>query len=192
MHTLIKYCFYESIIVKSKLDFSDGAAGSFKNNLNMLNLAFHKEDFGIDACWTYTATAHGKGPGDGVGGLLKSTARRHTLLKNILLSSARDFYEFSKKQQMETARSCNKNEPSVHVFFLGAEEVNRVSIDIIDDRSDILKRARLSECTFYRVDYFLSLGTINTFTTMGPTGGSHFTFHILISKYVLLKKQNIP
>ena len=148
------------MIVKSKLGFSDGAASSFKNNLNILNLAFHQEDFGIDACWTYSVTGHGKGPGDGVGDLLKSTARRHTLSKNILLSSARDFYEFSKKQQMETARAHNKNEPSVHVFFIATEEVDRVSIDVIQERSDILKRAGLSECTFYRVDYCLSLGTI--------------------------------
>jgi hypothetical protein len=32
---------------------------------------------------------------------------------------------------------------------------------------------------------------LNTFTAMGPTGGSHFAFHILIPKYVLLKKDSI-
>ncbi|CAF2800654.1 unnamed protein product [Rotaria sp. Silwood2] len=122
----------------------DGAANCFKNNLSILNLAFHKEDFGIDACWTYTATGHGKGAGDGVGGLLKSTARRHTFSKNILLSSARDFYEFSRKQQMETAAASGKNEPSVHVFFLEAKEVNQISMDIIHERSNILKTTGLA------------------------------------------------
>jgi len=115
------------------------------NNLNILNLAFHKEDFGIDACWTYTATGHGNGPGDGVGGLIKSTARRHTLLKNILLSSAREFYEFSKKQQMETAKASGKNEPSVHVFFLEARKVNQIKMDIIHARNNILKTTGLAK-----------------------------------------------
>ena len=67
---------------------------------------------------------------------------------------------------METTRACNKNEPSVHVFFLAAEEVNPVSIDITHERSDIPKRASLSECTFCREDYFLSVGTIKGIRTM--------------------------
>ncbi len=33
--------------------------------------------------------------------------------------------------------------------------------------------------------------TINPFETMRPSGGSHFAFHILISEYVLLKKNGI-
>ncbi len=52
--------------IKSRFRSGDGAAGCFKSNLNILKLAFHKEDFGIDACRTYTVTGHGKGPGDGV------------------------------------------------------------------------------------------------------------------------------
>jgi hypothetical protein len=63
------------------------------------------------------------GEGDSVGGWLQSTTRRHILLKNIPLPSTRDIYVFAKKQLMETARAHNKNEPSVHVFFLATEEI---------------------------------------------------------------------
>ena len=127
----------------------------------MLNLAFHKEDFRIDACWTYTATGHGKGAGDDVGGLLKSTARRHTFTKNIRLSSTRDFYEFSRKQQMETAAASGKNELSVHVFFLEAKEVNQISKDIIYERNNILKKTGLIRYSSYHVNYISPITRYN-------------------------------
>ena len=70
----------------------------------MYNLIRHKVDFGLEACWTFTATGHGKSAGDGIGAVLKSTTRRATLSKNILLSTAKDFYEFCRNQQHETAK----------------------------------------------------------------------------------------
>ena len=69
---------------------SDGASAHFKNNNTILNSVPHKADFNLEACWTYTATGHGKGAGDGIGAVLKSTAKRVTLSKNILLSTAQD------------------------------------------------------------------------------------------------------
>jgi hypothetical protein len=50
--------------------FSGGASAHFKNNANILNLIHRKTDFGLDACWTLTATGHGKGAGDVVGAVL--------------------------------------------------------------------------------------------------------------------------
>ena len=56
--------------------FSDGASAHFKNNASILNLVHHRNDFGLDACWTFTVTGHSKGAGDGIGAALKFTARR--------------------------------------------------------------------------------------------------------------------
>ena len=71
---------------------SDGAAAHFKNDVNILNLVRHKADFSLDV---YRDRPCGKGADDGVGAVLKSAARRATLSKTILLSTAKDFYEFS-------------------------------------------------------------------------------------------------
>ena len=57
----------------------------------MLNLVYHKVDFGLDASWSFSATGYGKGAGDGVGAPLKSTARRATFSKSFLLSGPKDF-----------------------------------------------------------------------------------------------------
>lgn len=126
--------------------FSDGASAHFKNNTNIFNLIHHKVDFGLAACWTFTATGHGKSAGDGVGAVLKSTARRATLSKNILLSSAKDFFEFSRKQQLETAEKSNHDRPAVDVFFLDADEIEKTKATVFDSRAEKLKTFRKRKC----------------------------------------------
>mgnify|MGYP006892809014 CR=1 FL=1 len=123
--------------------FSDGASAHFKNNGTIFNLMHHKADFGLEACWTFTATGHGKSAGDGIGALLKSTARRSTLSKNILLSTAKDFFEFSRNQQLETAKRANRDSPAVEVFFLEADEIEKDKADILDSRVETLKQLRM-------------------------------------------------
>jgi len=59
--------------------FTDGAASQYKNKSNFLNLAYHLDDFGIDAEWHFFATSHGKSPCDGVGETVKRLAARASL-----------------------------------------------------------------------------------------------------------------
>ena len=82
----------------------------------MLNMAYQKVDFALDACWTFSATSSDKMTHDGVDALLKSTARCATLLKSLLFSSPTGFYEFSEKRQIETATVPGKTGPSIHLY----------------------------------------------------------------------------
>ena len=59
--------------------FSDGCAGQYKNFKNFLNLCHHKNDFGLDANWSFFATSHGKSPCDGIGGTVKRQITRASL-----------------------------------------------------------------------------------------------------------------
>ena len=135
--------------VNSFLLFSDGACGHFKNNASILNLIHHKIDFYLDACWTFTATGHGKGAGDGIGAVLKSTARRATFSKNILMSNTKDFYEFTQKQLLETARRPNKDIRGVHVFFLESDEVQEAKNSYLKARSEKLRTTSEKDFCFY-------------------------------------------
>ena len=63
--------------------FSDGCAGQYKNYKNFLNLCHHKEDFGIDAEWSFFATSHGKSPCDGIGGTVKRLTSSASLKRTI-------------------------------------------------------------------------------------------------------------
>lgn len=59
--------------------FSDGCAAQYKNKKNFSNLCHHLEDFDIEAEWHFFATAHGKGPCDGLGGTVKRLAAKASL-----------------------------------------------------------------------------------------------------------------
>ena len=48
---------------------------------NFINLCHHEEDFGILAEWHFSATAHGKGACDGLGGTVKRLSARASLQK---------------------------------------------------------------------------------------------------------------
>lgn len=81
--------------------FSDGAVSQYKNRFNIINLLFHKDDFGIPAEWHYFATAHGKGPSDGLGGTLKRLATRASL-QGTIIQTPHELYNWALK-------NCNLN-----------------------------------------------------------------------------------
>ena len=59
--------------------FSNGCAAKYKNCKVFLNLCYHRDDFGLEADWNFFATSHGKGPSDGVGGIVKRLVSRAIL-----------------------------------------------------------------------------------------------------------------
>ncbi|XP_066585899.1 uncharacterized protein [Prorops nasuta] len=91
--------------------FSDGAIQQFKN---YMNLYYHKEDFGLNAEWHYFATAHGKGPCDGIGGSLKRIAARTSLHLPFdkQISTSQQLYDWAVKPN---------SLPNIHVDFLSNE-----------------------------------------------------------------------
>lgn len=62
--------------------FTDGAPSQYKNIKNFVNVLHHETDFGIKCEWNFHATAHGKGPCDGIGGTIKRMARKESLSRS--------------------------------------------------------------------------------------------------------------
>ena len=60
----------------------------------------HKDDFDIEACWTFCVNGHGKGPCNGIGATVKSSANRSILMSGTVLSTVDDFYYFTKNLTM--------------------------------------------------------------------------------------------
>ena len=48
-----------------------------------MNLCKHKENFGLDAIWSFFATSHGKSPCDGIGGTVKRKIARTSLQRPV-------------------------------------------------------------------------------------------------------------
>lgn len=89
--------------------FSDGSGAQYKNRFNVCNLLHHESDFNVPAEWHYFASAHGKGPSDGLGGTLKRLAAKASL-QGSEIQCAKELYEWA-------ARNTNLN-----VVYISAEE----------------------------------------------------------------------
>lgn len=76
---LIKYLRQKFQNVSKIYYFTDGAPQQFKNKSAFINLCYHINDFGLKAEWHFFATAHGKGPCDGLAGTIKRHAARASL-----------------------------------------------------------------------------------------------------------------
>ena len=104
----------------------------------MYNLIYHEEDFGIGACWTFSASGHGKGPCDGIGATVKSTATRSVLTTGKGFLSVEDFYNFTKKYNDDVARVNNTAEVPINVFYLEVAVVERALQDLLAKRWNLL------------------------------------------------------
>ena len=91
--------------------FSDGAASQFKNRYT-LSTILQPQLIHNNMDWSFFATAHGKGPVDGVGGTVKRAVWRRILQKRVVVNTAQDFAEVARN-------SC----PNVAVIFVGKKEV---------------------------------------------------------------------
>ena len=113
---------------KNIIYFSDGAASQYKNRKNFLNLYHHKDDFGVKAEWHFSATSHGKGACDGLGGTVKRLAARASLQRpyNDQLMTPRQLFDWA----------C-ANVPAVYFGYCSNE-------DYAKERSSLERRFQLS------------------------------------------------
>lgn len=100
----------------------------------MMNLIHHKLDFKLEACWTFSASGHGKGPSDGIGATVKSSANRSILTSSKTLSSAEDFYKLTKKINEDPAKLNNTGEPPINAYYLEGSTVDEVKNNLLFDR----------------------------------------------------------
>ena len=78
----------------------------FKNYKQFSNLAHHESDFGSSATWIFSASGHGKGVVDGIGGYLKERAANDSKVsKEGFMSSitdAKGFHDFIIRKKFKT------------------------------------------------------------------------------------------
>ena len=122
------------LLLDPSLFSSDGAPAHFKNHSNIINLLYHQDDFGIIASWTLSASGHGKGPCDGIGATVKSTANRAALLSSTVLLSVEEFFKFTKKFNENPAKLSQRNEPPINVYFLQRDAIERNTRKLLTER----------------------------------------------------------
>jgi hypothetical protein len=71
---------------------TDSPTSQYRIKIIFNRIANHMDDFGTTATWIYTESGHGKGPCDGVGGMVKRLADEAVRMKTTEIQDADDFY----------------------------------------------------------------------------------------------------
>lgn len=87
---------------------SDGCAEQYKNKKNFINLCRHKIDFGLDAEWHFFPTSHGKGPCDGIGGVIKRMAH-FASARQVIIKDAQTFYIWAETERERLNRKAKED-----------------------------------------------------------------------------------
>lgn len=97
-------------------------------------------DFGIDACWTFTATAHGKGPCDGLGASVKSTATRSIIRSGVFISTAEELYNFTVQFNEKAAATTPFKQPPIHAVYVTSAMVENVYNTVLKPRWEAMNK----------------------------------------------------
>jgi hypothetical protein len=114
----------------------------------MMNLIHHENDFKIKACWTFTATGHGKGPCDGIGASVKSSANRSILKSDTTLSSVQDFFNLTRNLNEDAAKLNNTSEPPINTYYLKSTTVDEITNTLLSHR---FKNISGNKCYFLQI-----------------------------------------
>ena len=103
------------------IEFSDGCGVQYKSKVPFCDISFSEEDFGLRRERNFFGSGHGKGPSDGVSGVVKTAVRRAVNSREATVATAENMYDFCFKNLTKT--DCRKQR---RVFlYVGDDEVNR-------------------------------------------------------------------
>lgn len=75
--------------------WTDSPNSQYRNFKIFALVAEHNNIFGVPCTWNYFEVSHGKGPCDGIGGVLKRDADRAVKHQKVILNSAEDFFAWT-------------------------------------------------------------------------------------------------
>ena len=100
--------------VKTLYIWSDVPSRQFKNRFTAASIPWLQEKHKLRICWNFFATSHGKGPVDGIGGVVKRMATQKVIQRKVNITNAASFYD------------AINGESNVKVFLIEAEEIRNV------------------------------------------------------------------
>ena len=93
-HLYENYIFMEECSATQEVIWSDGPTSEFKNRFMVKFIKVLNEKYNRNVTWKFSATSHGKGVVDGIGGGAKSIVRQKVMSKNrdrIIVQNSKDF-----------------------------------------------------------------------------------------------------
>ncbi|XP_014673342.1 PREDICTED: uncharacterized protein LOC106813660 [Priapulus caudatus] len=109
------------VIISKVVEFTDGCAGQYKSKIPFADISFSLKDLQVERERHFFGSQHGKGPSDGVSGVVKSAVRRAAIARRVVVNNAAALFSFCHENM--TKNDCAKQR---RVFLYVAQgEINR-------------------------------------------------------------------
>ena len=132
--------------------WTDGPASQFKNRFVMEAMRMLSERNGIQISWNFSATSHGKGPVDGIGGCLKRSATEKVKTRQCVINDAKDFVHAVEGSKVAvtfiSAQNVTERERSLSLTEIFAVPIRGIAEHHwvgIDDNSNLITKRYSSE-----------------------------------------------
>lgn len=103
------------------VEFTDGCGAQFKSKGPFADVSFAQDDHCLSLERHFFGSRHGKGPSDGVSGVVKSSVRRAVLARRVLINSAAAMFDYCQKNLV--LENCDAQRRSF--FFVKQGDINR-------------------------------------------------------------------
>lgn len=119
--------------VKEVRVWTDGPASQFKNKFVMAAMKVLADQHNVQMMWNFSATSHGKGPVDGIGGTLKRMAAERVKNRQCIINNAYDFQKAVSGSSIEVTLISREeiqnpeNERKLATIFAGAEPIKGIA-----------------------------------------------------------------
>ena len=109
------------VTVNQVIEFTDGCAGQYKSKLPFSDISFSVEDMGVKRERHYFGSRHGKGPSDGVSGVVKSAVRRAVVARRAVVDTAVSMFTYLQENMTKNDCKCQRR-----VFvYVAAGDIDR-------------------------------------------------------------------
>jgi hypothetical protein len=107
--------------LKHVIEYTDGCSSQYKCRGSFADVSYAKRNTGISFERNYFGSRHGKGPSDGVSGVVKSAVRRAVISRRVTVNTAEEMFNYCKEQL--TRNSCKGQKRTF--FYVQHDEIVR-------------------------------------------------------------------
>ena len=105
---MLHLCNNGGVTVNKVIEFTDGCAGQYKSKLPFSDISFSGEDMAVKIERHHFGCRHGKGPSDGVSGVVKSVVRRALMARRAVEDPAVSMFTYLQENMMKNDCKCQR------------------------------------------------------------------------------------
>ena len=107
--------------VNTLVEFTDGCAAQYKSKMPFADISFSQQELDVNIERHFFGSRHGKGPSDGVSGVVKSAVRRAVVTRQAIINTAEAMFNYCAENLTRSDCKSQKRD----FIFVKAGEINR-------------------------------------------------------------------